>query len=175
MKPTRTAGVLCIVALAACGGHQLEDLERYVAELEVGAGPPLAPLPEFARPAPVAYLAGSGHSPFEPLAFGADPSAQHRAGGVVLDLSRAKQPLEAFSASALVMVGTIAQDAVRWGLVVDADGRVHKVRAGDYLGRDHGRVQRVGEAAIEFVEILPDGGGGWRQRNRRLALAAAVN
>ncbi|MYE86633.1 MAG: pilus assembly protein PilP, partial [Gammaproteobacteria bacterium] len=42
--------------------------------------------------------------------------------------------------------------------------------AGDYVGQNHGRIQRIGEAAIEFVEILPDGGGGWVERNRTLAL-----
>ena len=174
MKPIRTACVLCVGALAACGGHPLDDVERYVAELEAGAAPQLAPLPEFAQPAPAAYQAGSGRSPFEPPARDADPGPQRGAGRVAPDFSRPPQPLEAFPASALTMVGTIAKGAVRRGLVVDGAGGVHEVRRGDYLGQDHGRVRRVGVAAIEFVEILPDGGGGWVERNRSLALAGAA-
>ena len=174
MKPIRTACVLCVGALAACGGHPLDDVERYVAELEAGAVPQLAPLPEYSRRAPAAYQTGSGRSPFEPPAFGVGPSPQHGAGRIAPDFGRPQQPLEAFPASALVMVGTIAKGAIRRGLVVDGDGGVHEVRSGNYLGQDHGRVQRVGEAAIEFVEILPDGGGGWVERNRSLALAGSV-
>ena len=171
MKPRPTAGALCIVALAACGGRQLDDVERFVAELEAGSGPPPAPLPEFAQPAPSAYQAGSGRSPFEPPALGASPGLRRGARGIAPDFSRARQPLEAFPASALGLVGTIAKGAIRWGLVVDAQGGVHEVRSGDYLGQNHGLVQRIEEAGIEFVEILPDGGGGWVERKRSLALA----
>ncbi len=174
MKPIRTACALCVIALAACGGRQLGDVERYVAELEAGSGPALPPLPEFSQPARAAYQAGSGRSPFEPLALGPVPGAAPSGSGIAPDFSRVRQPLEAFPASALEMVGTVAKDAVRRGLVVDADGGVHEVRAGDYLGQDHGRIRRIGEVAIEFVEILPDGGGGWVERNRSLALAGAV-
>ena len=173
MKPIRSACALCVAALAACGGRQLDDVARYVAELEASPGPALAPLPEFAQPVPAAYQAGSGRSPFEPPAAGAGPSARLGAGRIAPDFSRIRQPLEAFSASALVMVGTIAKGAARSGLVVDADGEVHELRIGHYLGQDHGRVQRIGEAAIEFVEILPDGAGGWVKRNRSLVLAGA--
>ena len=174
MKPIRTACVLCVGALAACGGHPLDDVERYVAELEASAAPQLAPLPEFARPAPAVYQAGSGRSPFEPPAFAAGSSAQHGAGRVAPDFSRPRQPLEGFPASTLGLVGTIAKGSVRWGLVVDGNGGVHEVRAGDYLGQDHGRIRQVGEAGIEFVEILPDGGGGWVERSRSLVLPGAV-
>lgn len=170
MKPMSTACALCVVALAACGGHQLDDVERYVAELEAGSGPALASLTEIAQPVPIAYQAGSGRSPFDPLAFAARPSAQRGARAITPDFSRAKQPLEAFSASALGLVGTIAKGGVRRGLVADGDGWVHEVGAGDYLGQNHGRIQRIGEVAIEFVELLPDGGGGWVERKRSLAL-----
>ncbi|MYF52014.1 MAG: pilus assembly protein PilP [Gammaproteobacteria bacterium] len=170
MKPMPAACALCVVALAACGGHQLDDVERFVAELEADSGPALASLPELVQPAPTTYQAGSGRSPFDPPAFGADPGAQPSADGIAPDFSRARQPLEAFPASALGLVGTIAKGAVRRGLVVDGDGGVHEVGAGDYVGQNHGRIQRIGEAAIEFVEILPDGGGGWVERNRTLAL-----
>ena len=174
MKPMPTACALCVVALAACDGHQLDDVERYVAELRADSGPERASLPKFAPSAPTTYQAGSGRSPFDPPTFGAKSGPQHGARGIAPDFSRARQPLEAFPASALGLVGTIAKGAVRRGLVVDGDGGVHEVGAGDYLGLNHGRIQRIGEAAIEFVEILPDGGGGWVERNRSLALLGTV-
>ncbi len=167
MKPMTKACALCVLALAACGGHQIDDLERNVAELEAVSGPAPAPLPAFAQPPPAAYRAGSGRSPFDPPAFGPEPGTR----GIAPDFSRARQPLEAFPAAALGMVGTIAKGGVRSGLVVDGDGAVHEVGAGDYMGLSHGRIQRIGEAAIEFVEMLPDGDGGWVERQRSLVLA----
>lgn len=174
MKPMPTACALYVVALAACGGHQLDDVERYVAELEAEPAPALASLPEFVQSALTTYQAASGRSPFDPPAVVADLGEKHGARGIAPDFSRARQPLEAFPATALGLVGTIAKGAVRRGLVVDGDGGVHEVGAGDYVGQNHGRIQRIGEAAIEFVEILPDGGGGWVERNRSLALIGTV-
>ena len=195
------AYALCAYALAACDSREFEELERYVADLEASSGRlfsapecgaplatkeqparcgavsasmnGLAPLSEFAAPVPSTYRAGGQRSPFEPPALGADPDAQLGAVRIAPDFSRPQQPLEAFPASALAMVGTIVKGAGRRGLVVDGDGGVHEVRAGDYLGEDHGRIQRIGEESIEFVEILPDGVGGWVERNRSLALAGA--
>ena len=39
---------------------------------------------------------------------------------------------------------------------------------GDYMGGRHGRVQRIGDASLELVELVPDGGG-WARRRRTLA------
>ena len=41
---------------------------------------------------------------------------------------------------------------------------------GDYLGRDHGRIRRVGAAGIDIVELVADGRGGWVRRLRAIAL-----
>ena len=56
-----------------------------------------------------------------------------------------------------------------YGLVRGAGG-VHRVKVGDYLGRNHGRIVSVDEAKIDVVEIVPDGEGGWLERPRSLTL-----
>ncbi len=174
MKPMPTACVPWVVFLAACGGHQIEDVERYVAELEAESGPVLEASPEFAPPAPTTYQAGARRSPFDPPALAANSGAQQGRGGIAPDFSRPRQPLEAFPVSDLGLVGTIGKGAVRRALVVDSDGGVHELRAGDHLGQNHGRIRQIGEAAIQFVEILPDGGGAWVERNRKLTLVETV-
>jgi type IV pilus assembly protein PilP len=50
-----------------------------------------------------------------------------------------------------------------------ADG-VHRVRIGEYMGRNHGRIVAITENAIEIVELVPDGADGWLERPRTLAL-----
>jgi type IV pilus assembly protein PilP len=68
------------------------------------------------------------------------------------------------------MVGTLAQGPRTYALVQDGDGGVHRVQRGDYMGTDHGRIQDIAETAIELIEIVPDGTGGWVERARTVSL-----
>ena len=67
------------------------------------------------------------------------------------------------------MVGTLANDSGTFALISGSSG-VHRVRVGDYLGRNHGRILAIDEAKIDVVEIVPDGEGGWLERPRSLSL-----
>lgn len=67
------------------------------------------------------------------------------------------------------MVGTLSNETGMYALVSGAGG-VHRLKVGDYLGRNYGRVVNIGESAIEVVEIVPDGEGGWIERPRTLTL-----
>ena len=50
-----------------------------------------------------------------------------------------------------------------------SDG-VHRVKIGDYLGTNHGKVVAISESQIDVVEIVTDGEGGWVERPRSLTL-----
>jgi type IV pilus assembly protein PilP len=54
--------------------------------------------------------------------------------------------------------------------LISGAGGVHRVKVGDYLGRNHGRIVGIDEAKVDVVEIVPDGEGGWLERPRSLAL-----
>lgn len=49
-------------------------------------------------------------------------------------------------------------------------GGVHRVRVGDYLGRNDGKVVGISEGKIDVIEIVPDGEGNWLERPRSLTL-----
>jgi type IV pilus assembly protein PilP len=38
------------------------------------------------------------------------------------------------------------------------------------MGTDHGRISRISEASIDLIEIVPDGVGGWVERERTVSL-----
>ncbi len=61
-----------------------------------------------------------------------------------------------------------------FALVRDAQGGVHRVKPGDYMGTDHGQVQDVSDTGIDLKEIVPDGTGGWVERTRTVALASGA-
>ena len=85
------------------------------------------------------------------------------------DPSRMPEPLERHPVGRLQMVGTLAGRGSLYALVRDPDGRTHPAAAGDYLGRDHGRIVTVHDDRVEFVELIADGSG-WRRRSRSLAM-----
>ncbi len=68
----------------------------------------------------------------------------------------------------ITMVGSISQNNVRWALVTDSSGSVHRVRTGNYLGKNYGRITNVEETLIEVLEKVPDGQGGWIERPRTI-------
>ena len=68
------------------------------------------------------------------------------------------------------MVGTLQQQEVLWALMQDRDGGVHRVKKGNYLGRNHGRIIDASETYIAIVEIVPNGVDGWVERPRTIKL-----
>jgi type IV pilus assembly protein PilP len=71
------------------------------------------------------------------------------------------------------MVGTVKMAGSLWALVRAADGTIHRVRVGNHMGRNFGRITRIGEGGIELVEIVPDAQGGWLERAAMMSLTEA--
>ena len=70
------------------------------------------------------------------------------------------------------MVGTIIKDNEQtlYALISDSQGGIHRVKLGDYIGKNHGKIVTVSEGLIQLVEIVADGQGGWFERPRVLGL-----
>ncbi|KPW20165.1 Pilus assembly protein, PilQ [Pseudomonas syringae pv. aceris] len=85
------------------------------------------------------------------------------------DEHRVKQFLEGFNIESFEMVGTIGNESGTFALLRGAGG-VHRVKVGDYLGRNNGRVVSIGDAQVDVIEIVPDGEGAWLERPRTIAL-----
>ena len=69
------------------------------------------------------------------------------------------------------MVGTLRQAGHVYGLVLSKDGLIHRVQIGNYLGQNDGRVTTVTESKITVAEIVPDGLGGYMERQAAVTLA----
>ena len=157
--------------LAGCGsGSGYSDIDDFMAEVNERPKQRIAPLPPFEQVPPFAYQASTERSPFEPPVV-VKPVEREKGGPrVVPDFNRVKQFLEQYTIARLAMVGTLAQQGTMFGLIQDGDGGVHRVQPGDYIGTDHGQIQSIDEAAIELIEIVPDGTGGWVERARTVSL-----
>jgi len=83
--------------------------------------------------------------------------------------SRVRQPLEIFPLESMNFVGMIEKQGRKVGLV-RADGIVHQVVAGHYIGKNFGKVLRVEESGIQLREIAQDAGGKWLERDTYLRI-----
>ncbi len=164
---------LMSVLLVACSSDNMDDLRGYVETTKAKPGGRVEPIPEVKPFESFLYQVAGRKSPFEPWSVNA--AASRNAGvagtGPAPDGNRRKEALEAFPLDTLRMVGTLAQKDGMWAIVKAPDGLVYQVARNNYIGQNHGRITRLGEDRVELTEIVPDGLGGWQERQASLVLA----
>lgn len=169
MRPTRIAIVAVSLAaslgLSACSGQG--DLHAWVAQVKAQKGAPLPPLPVVKTFETFIYQDQDKRDPFEP----APPAVNSQnLAGPHPDQNRPREPLEAFPLDSLKMVGTIGTKGSIEALIKDPQGVIHQVRAGAYMGQNYGHVTAVTAAQVDLVELVPNGSGGWMERDATVAL-----
>ena len=93
------------------------------------------------------------------------------AGGIRPPANHNRQALEEFPLDSLRMVGTVDKNGVLFGLITNAEGEIYRVQPGNYMGLNYGRIIQIDEAAITLMEIVPDGLGGWMEREANVSIA----
>lgn len=170
MKSARLICVAVFAGLAGCSaGNDFQDLQAYMDEVRARPKGSIEPLPTFQPYEAFTYSAAALRSPFQPPIRIDLAQRQKGSKDIKPDESRVRQFLEGFNIEMFEMVGTLSNNTGMYGLVSGAGG-VHRLKIGEYLGRNHGRVVNINESAIEVVEIVPDGEGGWLERPRTLTL-----
>lgn len=151
--------------LAGCS--EGNDLHQWVAQEKGKKGAPLQPLPVIKTFETFEYKDQELRDPFNVTAEEEEQTANN---GPHPDQDRAREPLEAFPLDGLKMSGTLGLAKAIEGLVRDPDGVVHRVHVGNYLGQNYGRITGINEDHIELVELVPNGSGGWMERQATIAL-----
>jgi type IV pilus assembly protein PilP len=161
--------------LTACSGTSgYADLDAFMKQADQQKGGRIEPLPEMVVYKSFAYSEAGSRSPFTPPAqiVMNDIQIAQDQSNVKPDLDRPKEVLEYFQIGQLNLVGTLQKDEspTLWGLVSDGEGGIHRVKSGQYMGKNHGRVVAIYEDRIDLIEIVPNGNGGWIERPRTVAL-----
>lgn len=86
------------------------------------------------------------------------------------DYDRPREYLENYSLDSLTMVGTLKKRGEMWALIVDRSGIIHKVKEGNYLGQNSGKIIKITENNIDLDEIIPNEQSGWVTRNANLGI-----
>lgn len=163
------------IALAMTGCSQdMSDLNQFVEEAKTAKRRPLPKLPEMKPHETFTYRDVGLRDPFEAIAFGqaqAGPDKQRSTSKLRPDETRPKEPLESFPLDSLRMVGVLEQQGATWALVRADDGTIHRVRKGNYIGQNYGKITQISENEVDLVEIVPDGLGGYVERHAAMALS----
>ena len=174
---SRVLLLLCSgVAVAACSSSgNVSDLQRYVGDVSSKPRGRVEPIPEFKPYESFSYSASALRSPFGLPAIAEETEKISLNGfSVRPEPDRAKEYLEQFSVDQLGMVGTLQKpQGDLFALIRDGYGGVVRVKEGEYMGRNHGRIVSIQDDRINLIEIVPDGQGGWLERPRTLALNGA--
>lgn len=159
-----------LLTMFGCGANsEFGDLQAYMNEVRARPKGNIEPLPKFQPYEAFTYSASNLRSPFQPPVK-IDLTVRQKGNKVVKpDETRVKQFLEGFNIETFEMVGTLSNAQGTFALVKGAGG-VHRVRVGDYLGRNDGKVVGISEGKIDVIEIVPDGEGNWLERPRSLTL-----
>jgi type IV pilus assembly protein PilP len=159
--------------LAGCGSNDLSDLRNYVADVKNRTKTEVDPLPEIKTVEPFVFNAEEIRDPFVPDEKMQEPEEERIETGIRPDTARPKEELESYELDSLHMVGTVVQQGLLWGLIKASDGTIHRVRVGNYIGKNYGKIVNIKENMIELVEIVADSPGIWHERKGGLNLSEA--
>ena len=161
--------LLLAVAVATLWGcsTELDDLKQFVRESDKGLPRKIEPLPAVKPFEPFTYEGFDLPDPFKPRKMqSTDPNKDKK---IEEQLTRRKEPLEAFPLEQLKMVGTLSQGNEMFALV-RADKTLYRVKKGNYMGQNFGLITDVTEGEIKLKEIVQDSAGDWTERQSTLPL-----
>lgn len=156
--------------LAGCSGG-MDDLRNFVEQEKAKKPGPIEPLPQIQPYENFTYQAHELRSPFVPVTPTVSaPSGGTGDSGIAPDPNRNREFLESFPLDSLDMVGTLTYQGRQYALVRDPEGAVHRVSEGNYMGQNYGKITEITASEIRLTEIVPDGLGGWMERQSAVAL-----
>ena len=169
---------LALFLLAGCVSRDMSDLEQWVAEVKARPGGHIKPLPEIKPYEAYTYKGAKEgkRDPFEPFYIKREEQvANIQDTGLTKEMEmeiqhRNREELEQFELDSLKMVGTMQNSDENWGIVKDPDGVVHRVKVGNYMGRNIGKIVNIFEDKIELREIVKNNDGRWEERQAAIAL-----
>ncbi len=162
--------ILCAVltSLSACS-QDMGDLYAFIEQTKSSNVGSVKPIPQFKPYESFSYSAVELRDPFVADA-NLDEGEQTTTSLLNPDSSRPKEALEAFPLDTLRMVGILEQQDNMWGLIKDSQNVVHRVQVGNYMGQNEGRITAIDDSSITLIEIIPDGVGGYLERDASLAI-----
>lgn len=154
----RLSCICSFLMLSACSGGDSSDLEQFIKEVKARPKEKIEELPENKTVEPFLFDLDGSRDPFRPVQKPdeeTDEDDDSTGGkGIQPDFTRRKEELESYPLGSLAMVGSVKKD-ILWGLIKSEDG-IQRVKVGNYMGENHGRIVEITETEIKLLEIIKD-------------------
>ncbi|WP_310734380.1 pilus assembly protein PilP [Ideonella livida] len=157
------------VLLVGCGSAD-QDIQTWLTEQRKLARPRIEKISPPRQFEPSDYVAAAVE-PFSvaKLATGARDRSSSSNELVEAEKRRRKEVLESFPLDGMAMVGLVQLQRDRQALL-RVEGRLYRVRVGEYLGQNFGKVTAISDTEIKVREIVQDAAGEWVERVATLEL-----
>jgi type IV pilus assembly protein PilP len=163
------AALALVALLTGCGGEEFQDLRDFVSNAGADMRGKVEPPPDIKPYEPFAYNNSTSlPDPFKPRKQ--DARNPNRAGQNQPDLDRPKEELEDYPLESLKMVGYLYQRNVGHAVVRSSEGKIYRVKAGNYIGLNFGQILSVSESDVKIKEMVQDSAGDWTERESSLQL-----
>lgn len=176
MRSGHFAALVILLACVLLVGCQrgTGDLRQWVDSERQRPGQPIEPIPPAVVAEVVAYEAFDMRDPFQRRSARAEEDALAEASesgdGPRPDFARRREFLEGFPLDTLSMVGTLQIEGIDFALIRDNENVIHRVRAGEFMGRNHGQVERVTANRVELRELIQEREGVWAERRVQISM-----
>ncbi|MBI5891885.1 MAG: pilus assembly protein PilP [Nitrosomonadales bacterium] len=161
--------LLVLLMLAGCGGEEFQDLRDFVKNAGADMRGKIEPPPDVKPYEPFTYDNDTNlMDPFKPRK--PDARNSNRSGLNQPNLNRPKEELEDFPLESLKMVGFLSQRGVGHAVIRSAEGKIYRIKAGNYIGLNFGQVVSVTETETKIKEMVQDSVGDWSERESSLLL-----
>ncbi|MDH2917519.1 MAG: pilus assembly protein PilP [Gallionella sp.] len=165
----RLSMLFTVLLLTGCGGEEFQDLRDFVKNAGADMRGKVEPPPDIKPYEPFAYdNSTSLPDPFKPRKQ--DTRSSNRSGQNQPDLNRPKEELEDFPLESLKMIGYLNQHNVSHALIRSSEGKIYRIKTGNYMGLNFGQVSSVSETEIKIKEMVQDSAGDWTERESSLQL-----
>lgn len=160
--------IFSMFTLVGCLPSGEDELRVWIADQRANTKPNVIPLTEPKKFIPEAYSQGGALEPFNQIkltqALRRD-SVQIASNAALIapEMTRRKEPLEAFPLDAMAMVGSLNKTGSPTALL-KVDNLIYQVKVGSYLGQNYGKIVGITENSIQLREIAQDATGDWIER-----------
>jgi type IV pilus assembly protein PilP len=163
-------GSVIATVLAGCSDSN-DELRQWMADTRKEMKPVTATLAEPKTFEPFIYHDQDAIDPFDPskVTNALKALSAKSTSGLAPDLSRRREPLEAYPLDTLAMVGTLQRPNLRYALI-RADGVIYQVKVGNYIGQNFGIITRIDDNEVDVKEVVQDAAGEWVERATTLQL-----
>ena len=170
--------LLSALLLGGCVSNDISDLQAWSEQVSARPGGRIAPLPEIKPYQAYTYQSGQkgARDPFQSFYQQVTEVAEvEKDAGLTKEMEREirnrnREELEGFELDSLKMVGIMQNGGNNWGIIRDPDGTVHRVKVGNYMGRNIGKITNIFEDHIDLREIIQNSQGRWEERQASVAL-----